>query len=465
MHRFRLKPDPVPGSHTTLPLRPPEVTKTTHEKALILSWRAPRLTFTKTVPCDFFPRDILPRGFDPESVRKSCLTTCRYLLILVVKHSIYGQAPSSINPDRETIEYAMNDCALLSGLLALACLGRDLHQEIPPSKLCLELKGRTIKHVRERVGKDADSMTVGTIGAIAALAAFDMLECLGDGQPRPDNMTFLHLAVAKHGGLQGLVKNIPSTRRRYAVLERIILWLDLSYAVLDKTPNRFAFHNSPVHLESTALHHVSMHLTPLRMVFAELSELSQAVDRALSDEELPPDPANSCPGDRVFSVEQYVTSLDPHGLPQDVLEIVRLATFLYSARYIRQFTSNSRVQMGLSQRLQVCLKLYFQRSQRYCEDAFFNAPIAGVGSTGDTRAILLWSTTIAAASSCSFREIWKRDHEVRRAVWVEVIDEMMLQLAIRSISEAEAVVKSLTCDTAAARSDRRALLRACGLSP
>jgi hypothetical protein len=374
-----------------------------------------------------------------------------------VQHSIFGQSPSIFNPEGDILDFALLDPALMNGLLALACLGRDMHQETPPSAQCLEFKGRTIMMIRERVKDDASGIAMGTIGAVAALAAFDLLECLGDGRPRPDNMTFLQLAVDQKGGLQNLVKNIDNRVRRCATLQRVILWLDLSYAVLDQTPKRFAFHDSPTHLESIALHSVSLHMTPVHMVFVELSELSRAIDSQTSPSTVA---SRSFPGDKVFSVEQYITNLDPCGWPQDMMEILRLATFLYSARYLRQYTTNSRFQMGVSERLRVCLDAYLMNVRQTCSGSHLDTYNAS-----DIRAIVLWSTTVAAAASCSFCEIWGRDMVDRRAQWTKTINNMLQHLSIYSICEAEQVTSSLTHDTSTAQSDRRRLLQAVELPP
>ena len=377
-----------------------------------------------------------------------------------VDRSLFGQVPYIVNPEKSSLQYALHDYALLNGMLALACLGRDLDQEMKASRLCLKLKGQTIQAVRQRLSEDPSNITVGTIGAIASLAAFDLLECLGRNEPRPDNMTFLHLAVSQKGGLNGLVKEVVSSCGQCSLLKRIILWLDLSFAIMDETPTHFSFHNTPIHLASTALHTVSLHMTPLKTVFAELSQLSRSVDNGNSYESDSHD--QKWLGDQVSGLEQYVTGLSTSEIASDVLEILRLATFLYSGRYIRRYSSNSRIQMQLAIRLQMSLQRHFQRN--------VDVDQVELGSQHRTpyqnpayESIMLWSATVAAAASCSFKEISGLDHKERRSFWMGMLIDILQGFEINTITEVEAVLDSLTHDTDACRRDRKLLLTACGI--
>lgn len=397
-------------------------------------------------------------------IRESCKSgnIASWYLTSAVERSLFGQDPYIVNPERSALQYALHDHALFNGILALACLGRDLDQEMKASRLCLKLKGQTIRAVRHRLSEDPSNISIGTIGAIAALAAFDLVECLGRPEPRPDNMNFLQMAVSRKGGLHGLIKEEEDSCGRCSMLKRIVLWLDLSFAVMDETPTLFAFHDAPIHLASTALHTVSLHMTPLRTVFAELSELSRSADETLSNDIKGQGAGRIWAGDPVAGMEQYVTALRANEIAPEVLEILRLATFLYSARYIRRFSSNSRMQMQLAIRLQTCLAARF--------GADFNIRHVGtVFQLADSyqgslhRAVVLWSATVGAVSSGSFKEICWGDHQERRSFWTKMLSKLLRSFELTTVTEVEVVLGDLTQDTIACRRERRLLLDACGI--
>ena len=384
------------------------------------------------------------------------------VLTSAVEGSLFGQDPYIVNPERSSLQYALHDTALLNGIQALACLGRDLDQEMRASRLCLKLKGQTIRAVRHRLSEDPSNISIGTIGAIAALAAFDLLECLGRPEPRPDNMNFLQMAVSRKGGLHGLIKEEKDQSGRCSMVKRIVLWLDLSFAVLDETPTLFAFHDAPIHLASTALHTVSLHMTPLSTVFAELSELSRSADETMSHHIKGQGAARIWAGDPVAGMEQYVTALRTNQIAPEVLEILRLATFLYSARYIRRFSSNSRMQMQLAIRLQTCLAAHF--------GADFNirhvGTVSGLADSPQSllhRSVVLWSATVGAVSSGSFKEISGRDHHERRSFWTKMLSKFLRSFELSTVTEVDVVLGNLTQVTIACRRERRVLLNACGV--
>ena len=369
--------------------------------------------------------------------------------------SLFGQVPYIVCPEQSPIEYAIQDPALLNGMLALASLGRDLDKDMRASTLCLNLKGKTIQAVRQRLLEEPHDISVGTIGAIASLAAFDLLECLGRNEPRPDNMTFLQLAVARKGGLHGLLKSVIDTSVQCTMIRRVILWLDLSFAIMDGTPMNFAFHDTPIHLASIALHNVSLHMTPLDIVFAELSNLSTSVDEGL--------PAGrDRDGDQVSEVEQYVANLRTDDLEQDVLEILRPTTFLYSARYVRQFSSNSRFQMQLAYRLQTYLGVHFQKVMKIRELGHGSETVSSCRSELYLP-VIVWSMTVAAVSSGSFKEIGGRDQQERRSVWTKMIWNVLRTFEIDTITQVESMLEDMTHDTITCRKERRTLLMACSI--
>ena len=94
--------------------------------------------------------------------------------MLVVERSVYGQDPKALNSENTQLSYAVNDYALLHGLLSLSSLNLDLSTNAPTSRMSLVLKGRTIEAVRERLSDPSQDPTLGTIGAVATLAAFDV---------------------------------------------------------------------------------------------------------------------------------------------------------------------------------------------------------------------------------------------------------------------------------------------------
>jgi hypothetical protein len=385
------------------------------------------------------------------------------LKLITVSHSLFGQLPYILNPERTDCQIIVRDEALLNGTLALACLDRDLDLDMKPSTLSLRLKGKAIRTVRQRLSAQAGDVTVETIGAIASLAAFDLLECLGQPEPRPDSMSFLHLAISRKGGLNRMAEAMADTYRECHILKRTILWLDASYAVLDNIPTRFSFYEAPILLASSALHTVSLYMTPLQIVFAELSELSR-----LADENEPAASTTSSftfrmnPGDQVSGIERYVTNLTTQEVAADVLEILRLATFLYSARYIRRFSSNSRIQMRLAIRLQKCVNIHFSKI-RTQEVADYDSHLVGESQDFGYLSIIVWSSLIGAAASGSLREICGRDDEAMRELWVDLILSMLRDLEIYSISRVEDLIAGLVTDTQRARGDRRLLLAACGV--
>jgi Fungal specific transcription factor domain len=385
------------------------------------------------------------------------------MLTPAVENSLFGQAPYVINANRSTFECALQDYALFHGVLALACLGRDINQDMRASHLCLKLKGLTIKAVRQRLSADSINIAVGTIGAIAALAAFDLLECLGRNEARPDSMSFLHLAVSRKGGLSQLATEGRGPCGHAELLKRIILWLDLSFAIMDETPSQFAFYDAPLHLPSIALHTVSLHMTPLQIVFAELSQLSRFADETGKDLAAEAtDSGRKALADQVTGMEQYATNLGTAEVSPQVLEIIRLTTFLYSARYIRQFSSSSRIQMQLAVRLQRRLATEFRHA---CDTGKLEL-LSWQGKPDQCpsyQAVIVWAATVAANSSGSFKEICGCDHQERRAFWKDHIISMLERFEIGSIGVVETTVGNLTHDTEACRKDRRLLLQACGV--
>jgi hypothetical protein len=274
-------------------------------------------------------------------------------------------------------------------------------------------------------------------------------------------MSFLHLAISRKGGLNRVAEAMADTYRECHILKRTILWLDASYAILDKIPTRFSFHEAPILLASSALHTVSLYMTPLQIVFAELSELSRLADENETTESKTSSfTFRMNPGDQVSGIERYVTNLTTQDISADVLEILRLATFLYSARYIRRFSSNSRIQMQLAMRLQTCVHLHFSRirAQEAADDNFgLEEEFRDTGYSS----IIVWSSLIGAAASGSLKEICGRDDESTRDLWIDIITSMLRDLEFYSISGVEQLIAGLITDTQRAQRDRRLLLGAC----
>ena len=69
-------------------------------------------------------------------------------------------------------------------------------------------------------------------------------------------------------------------------------------------------------------------MTPLWVVFAELSELSRSADKL---DTAPSSAQRIVLGDSVAGLEQYALNLNALGIKPNVLEVLRLSTFLYSA--------------------------------------------------------------------------------------------------------------------------------------
>lgn len=86
----------------------------------------------------------------------------------------YMQNPIALNPESSRLAYAVSDSALLHALFSLVALHHDLSFGTRISPLCLMHRGETLRIVNQRLTKMPLTITDGTIGAVAALATFDV---------------------------------------------------------------------------------------------------------------------------------------------------------------------------------------------------------------------------------------------------------------------------------------------------
>ena len=127
--------------------------------------------------------------------------------------------------------------------------------------------------------------------------------------------------------------------------------LDCSYAILNDVPPLYSVAELPVFLpdrtydgHSGSLHSMSLmsHFQPL---LVSLSNLSKRInhkhlqDTALSD----PTAQKLFLGDQICGVEQYLVGMHFDDVPFQVVRLVRLASFLYIARFVRLIPQKSRI--------------------------------------------------------------------------------------------------------------------------
>lgn len=94
----------------------------------------------------------------------------------------YMQNPVVLNPEASPLSYAFTDAALLHALLSLVGQHYDLSIGMKISPLCLIHRGEALRIINERITKAPLRLSDATIGAVAALATFDVsLLCRLDG--------------------------------------------------------------------------------------------------------------------------------------------------------------------------------------------------------------------------------------------------------------------------------------------
>lgn len=86
----------------------------------------------------------------------------------------YMQNPLVLNPESSHLPYAFTDAALLHALFSLAGMHHDLSIGRSITPTCLMHRGETLRLVNERITKTPLQLDDGTIGAVAALATFDV---------------------------------------------------------------------------------------------------------------------------------------------------------------------------------------------------------------------------------------------------------------------------------------------------
>ncbi|EHK19747.1 uncharacterized protein TRIVIDRAFT_68247 [Trichoderma virens Gv29-8] len=88
----------------------------------------------------------------------------------------YMQNPLVLNPESSHLSYGFADAALLHAFFSLAGLYHDLSVGTKITPLSLMHRGETLRLVNERIAQTPLQLSDGTIGAVAALATFDMVD-------------------------------------------------------------------------------------------------------------------------------------------------------------------------------------------------------------------------------------------------------------------------------------------------
>ncbi|QYT02755.1 hypothetical protein H0G86_009749 [Trichoderma simmonsii] len=298
-------------------------------------------------------------------------------LLKLIPMTFYMQNPLVLNPEYSPLPYAFADAALLHALFALTSLYRDLSVGTKVTPLCLMHKGEMLRIINERITKTPLQLSDGTIGAVTALATFDLLD--GRLQNARWNLRGLQRMVVQRGGLQIVGKEAQQVCGT-SLLQRAICWSDLCSAAFTNEKPRFAvLRHSSSPLSRPYVQDNSL-FSSIGSIFDMLSELSLALC----------DSHNSFSRRLSFSNNLYLVEHALHSLPQDIYscyhEPKRIAAIIYVYLLLRQIPSSAGIYQPLLGRLHAAVG---QSIERNSEDF----------SSHPSNLFLLWICFIGAATS------------------------------------------------------------------
>ncbi|KAL7912344.1 hypothetical protein GGI35DRAFT_445025 [Trichoderma velutinum] len=297
-------------------------------------------------------------------------------LLRTIHMTFYVQNPLALNPEDSRLPYAFADAALLHALFSLASLHRDLSVGTKVTPLCLMHRGETLRLINERLTNTPLQLSDGTIGAVAALATFDLLD--GRLQSARWNLQGLQRMVDQRGGLRLVGKEARDVCGT-SLLQRAICWSDLCSAAFTNEKPWFPVTPSNSPLSRPYAQDNSL-FSSIGSIFDKLSELSVWLCH----------PHNSVSRRFSFSDSIYLVEHALHSLPQDIYscyhEPRRIAAVIYVYMFLRQIPHSAGVYQPLLARLHASVEQSINKNR---ED--FSNQASSIS--------LLWICFIGAATS------------------------------------------------------------------
>ncbi|KAL6695215.1 hypothetical protein J3F84DRAFT_376428 [Trichoderma pleuroticola] len=353
-------------------------------------------------------------------------------LLKLIPITFYMQNPLVLNPESSPLPYAFADAALLHALFALTSLYRDLSVGTKITPLCLMHKGEMLRIINERITKSPLQLSDGTIGAVTALATFDLLD--GRLQNARWNLRGLQRMVVQRGGLQTVGKEARQVCGT-SLLQRAICWSDLCSAAFTNEKPRFAvLRHSSSPLSRPYVQDNSL-FSSIGSIFNMLSELSVELCHS----------HNSFSRRLTFSNNIYLVEHALHSLPQEIYscyhEPRRIAAIIYVYLFLRQIPHSAGIYQPLLGRLHAAVGQSINKNSK-------------CSSNHRSNLFLLWICFIGAATSRPPNKM-----EGHREWWISVLRNICERLNIASEISFEVYLKRVVEMGSLCREIRQAVWR------
>ncbi|RDW65478.1 hypothetical protein BP5796_10170 [Coleophoma crateriformis] len=338
----------------------------------------------------------------------------------------------AFNPTEAFVAYAAADPALLNATLSLLTLYNDLSMGHEVSQEALLHRGEALRIVNERLRWSPAEISDGTIGAVANLAHFEIMNGLFENALTHFNG--LSHMVSTRGGLLALGSN--------ELVQKSVGWADISFSssfhhalqypllgnrVCDGRLSEFVLHTRHRYLPASYISPTKHLGTDVEQVFLALAICSTILDlgEKASDEDK-----------EQFSRGSYIAGYRLSCLPNQSDEVVgadfirkiaRVATLLYLHLALKEIPKTSQVNKHLTSQLYTFLDpLEITPSTL--------SPILNNSNSNDAQ-LIVWNLFMGASAA--------RGVHGMENFFVQLLADALNQLGVRDIQQFRKILASV----------------------